>query len=171
MPKNLFQEIVFTIMMVIVMVYAMICYNIALATGGMRNEIFLLAFHELIIMGPIGFILDMIIAGPIAKKITFKLFNPQKDNPIFILLSISICSIWFMCPLMSLAATILFKGGFQKEMISIWLQTTALNYPMATFWQLLFAGPIVRRLFGLIFPNKTKENISTQSVEKVEQSA
>jgi len=33
MPKNLFQEIIFTIIMVIVMVYAMICYNIALSTG------------------------------------------------------------------------------------------------------------------------------------------
>ncbi len=59
-----------------------------------------------------------------------------------------------MCPLMSLAATILFKGGFQKEMISIWLQTTAFNYPMAAFWQLLVAGPLVRTLFGLMFRNK-----------------
>lgn len=30
MPKNLFQEIVFTVMMVFVMVYAMICYNCCL---------------------------------------------------------------------------------------------------------------------------------------------
>ena len=44
MPKNLFQEIVFTVMMVFVMVYAMICYNIALNIGGMTNEVFLLAF-------------------------------------------------------------------------------------------------------------------------------
>lgn len=51
MPKNLFQEIVFTVMMVFVMVYAMICYNIALNIGGMTNEVFLLAFKELVIMG------------------------------------------------------------------------------------------------------------------------
>lgn len=48
MPKNLFQEIVFTVMMVFVMVYAMICYNIALNIGGMTNEVFLLAFKELV---------------------------------------------------------------------------------------------------------------------------
>ena len=30
MPKTKFQEIIFTILMVIVMVYAMICYNISL---------------------------------------------------------------------------------------------------------------------------------------------
>ena len=154
MPKNLFQEIVLTVIMVFVMVYALICYNISLAMGGMSNLVFLNAFHELPIMAPIAFLLDLLIVGPIAKKITFRLFNPQKDNPLFIVLSISICSIWFMCPLMSLAATIIFKGGFRAETVSIWLQTTALNYPMATFRQLLFAGPIVRRIFGLIFREK-----------------
>ena len=37
MPKNKFQEVIFTIMMVFVMVYAMICYNISLNMGGMSN--------------------------------------------------------------------------------------------------------------------------------------
>ena len=49
MPKNKFQEVIFTIIMVFFMVYAMICYNIALNKGGMTNEVFLLAFHELVI--------------------------------------------------------------------------------------------------------------------------
>ncbi|MBQ1628404.1 MAG: DUF2798 domain-containing protein [Treponema sp.] len=154
MPKSLGQEILFTIMMVFVMVYAMVCYNIALAMGGLSNSVFLIAFHELPIMMPVAFVLDFIIVGPIAKKITFSKFNPEQTNPVFIILSISICSIWLMCPLMSLSATILFKGGFQKEMLSIWLQTTAFNYPMAAFWQLLVAGPLVRAIFGLMFKNK-----------------
>ena len=154
MPKSLGQEILFTILMVFVMVYAMVCYNIALAMGGLSNSVFLLAFHELPIMMPIAFVIDFFIVGPIAKKITFSKFIPEQTNPVFIILSISICSVWLMCPLMSLAATILFKGGFQKEMISIWLQTTAFNYPMAAFWQLLVAGPVVRAIFGMIFKNK-----------------
>ena len=155
MPKSLFQEIVMTVLMVLVMVYAMICYNMALAFGGLSNEVFLGAFKELTFMAPIAFILDFFIVGNIAKKITFKLFNPKEDKLLFIVLSISICSIWFMCPLMSAVATILFKGGLlQKDFIAKWLQTTAFNYPMATFWQLFFAGPIVRRIFSLIFPNK-----------------
>ena len=61
MPKNKFQEVIFTIIMVFFMVYAMICYNIALNIGGMKNEVFLSAFHELIIMGPIAFILDFYV--------------------------------------------------------------------------------------------------------------
>ena len=42
----------------------------------------------------------------------------------------------------------------QKEMLSIWLQTTAFNYPMAAFWQLFVAGPLVRAIFALMFKNK-----------------
>ena len=44
MPKNLFQEIIFTLMMVAVMVYAMVVYNISLDRGGLTNEVFLMAF-------------------------------------------------------------------------------------------------------------------------------
>ena len=58
MPKNRLQETVFTIMMVLVMVYAMICYNIALETGGMKNFVFKAALGEFPIMIVAGFILD-----------------------------------------------------------------------------------------------------------------
>lgn len=51
MPKTKFQEIVFTVIMVIVMVYAMICYNVAISMGGMQNKVFVAALSELPIMG------------------------------------------------------------------------------------------------------------------------
>ncbi|MBQ8013935.1 MAG: DUF2798 domain-containing protein [Treponema sp.] len=152
MPKSLFQEIIFTIIMVFFMVYALICYNMTLAIGDFTNAVMLGAFKELVIMGPIAILLDMLVAGPLAKRFTFKIFNPAETKPIFIILSISIFSVIFMCPLMSLAATILFKGGLlQGEIISIWIKTTIMNFPMAFFWQLCFAGPVVRRIFALIF--------------------
>lgn len=47
MPKTKLQNIIFTLIMAFVMVYAMVCYNIALDKGGMTNEIFLLAFYEI----------------------------------------------------------------------------------------------------------------------------
>lgn len=150
MPKNKLQEVIFTIMMVFVMVYVMICYNISLNIGGMANHVFLDAFHELIIMGPIAFVLDFFLVGPLAKKKAFKMIHPEKENPFFLVLAISVVSIIGMCPLMSLAATILFKHA-GSEFIAVWLQTTAMNFPMAFFWQLCFAGPFVRFLFGKIF--------------------
>lgn len=72
MPKNLFQEIVFTVLMVFVMVYAMICYNIVLNMGGMSNAVFLKAFHELVIMAPIAFVLDFFCCGKDSKEKGFQ---------------------------------------------------------------------------------------------------
>lgn len=69
MPKTKLQELVFTILMVFVMVYAMICYNISLNIGGMSNAVFLMAFHELVIMGPAAFILDFFFYGSLSKKL------------------------------------------------------------------------------------------------------
>ena len=43
MPKTKFQEIIFTIIMVIVMVYALVVYNISLDKGGLTNEVFYIA--------------------------------------------------------------------------------------------------------------------------------
>lgn len=150
MPKNKFQETIFTLMMVIVMVYAMICYNIALNTGSFTEHIFLAAFHELIIMGPIAFILDFFLVGRIATKTALKIADPQKNGTFSLILAISAVSVAWMCPLMSLAATILFKSP-GKHIVSVWLQTTLFNFPVAFFWQIFYAGPFVRFLFRHIF--------------------
>ena len=50
LPQNKFQDVVFTVFMAFVMVYAMICYNISLNVGGMQNFVFLAAFKEIRIM-------------------------------------------------------------------------------------------------------------------------
>ena len=155
MPKTKFQEVIFTILMVFVMVYAMICYNIALNVGGMNNTVFLSAFHELVIMAPVAFILDFFFVGHVAKKTAFRIVNPEKENPFHLVLAISVVSVAWMCPLMSLVATILFKDA-GNQFIAVWLQTIALNFPMAFFWQMLYAGPFVRFVFRQIFREKEK---------------
>ena len=43
--------------------------------------------------------------------------------------------------------------GFVTDMF----QTTFMNFPVAFFWQLIYAGPIVRFIFRHIFPEK--ENV------------
>ena len=103
MPKNKFQDVIFTIIMVFVMVYTMICYNIALNVGGMNNQVFLNAFHELVIMGPIAFILDFFLIGPFAKKKAFSIVNLERDNAFHLVIAISVVSVIGMCPLMSFA--------------------------------------------------------------------
>lgn len=153
MPKTKVQEVIFTIMMVIVMVYAMVVYNIAIGKGGLTNEVFLLAFRELIIMGIVGFILEMVVAGPLAKKLALRLVTPGQDKMIFIILAISSMTVCLMCPMMSLVATILFKC-IDAQFLGKWLQTTALNFPMALCWQIFFAGPFVRMVFRQMFADR-----------------
>lgn len=154
MPKTKFQDVIYTIMMVLVMVYALVLYNISLDKGGLTNEVFLLAFGELVIMGLVAFVLEMLIAGPLAKKLAFRLVTPGEDKLIYVILAISALTVCVMCPLMSLIATILFKGGFSSNLITSWIQTTVMNFPMALCWQIFFAGPLVRFLFGKLFPEK-----------------
>ena len=71
MPKTKFQNVVFTLMMSFLMVYAMICYNISMNIGGMTNQVFLMAFHEMIIMWPAAFILEFFPRGSSGSQISF----------------------------------------------------------------------------------------------------
>lgn len=152
MPKTLFQNIVFTLMMSFLMVYAMICYNISLNTGGMSNSVFLAAFHELIIMWPVAFLLEFLFVDKAAHALAFRFVKPD-DRPIIITLAISTMIICIMCPCMSLVATILFKHA-GRQFAAVWLQTTFLNFPVAFFWQLFYCGPFIRLIFRKLFPEK-----------------
>ena len=153
LPQNKFQDVIFTIFMAFVMVYAMICYNIALNVGGLQNFVFLAAFKEIVIMWPIAVVLELLFVGKLAQKLAFRFVTPGQDPMIMIVLAISMMSVCLMCPLMSLAATILFKDA-GSEFVAVWLQTTVFNFPMALCWQIFFAGPLVRNVFGFIMKVK-----------------
>lgn len=150
MPQNKFQDFILTLMMAGLMVYAMIGYNISLNIGGMQNAVFLKAFSELKIMWPVAVVLEMLVAGRLAKRLTFRMFTPGKDNPALITLGISALTVCVMCPLMSLAAMLLFKHP-GNQLVAVWLETLAMNFPMALCFQLFFCGPFVRMLFRRIF--------------------
>ena len=109
MPKTKFQDFIFTIIMVIVMVYAMVCYNISINIGGMSNKVFIMALGELPIMGAIAFLLEFLLIGHITKKIAFNMVNPKETKPILMIIIISSLTVCFMCPLMSFFGTVLFN--------------------------------------------------------------
>lgn len=157
MPKTKFQDFIFTIIMVVVMVYAMVCYNIAFDKGAMSGEIFLLALHELPIMGVIGFLLEFLFVGKLAQKITFKHFDPQSTRPFVITVMISSVTVAIMCPLMSLIASLLFNFTGVSDIVPKFLQICVRNFPMALCWQLFYAGPFVRAVFRLLFKKQLKD--------------
>ena len=154
MPKNRVQTAIFTIMMVLVMVYGMICYNITLEVGGLSNFVFLEALPELAFMGPIAFLLDMLVVSPIVSRRAVKVVGPHPQTPFAMVAAISALSVQLMCPLMSLAATLIIKRPANVDILATWIQTTVLNLPMAFFWQFFVAGPVVRGVFGALVGEK-----------------
>ena len=107
------------------------------------------ALHELPIMIPVAFVLEFFIVGKIARYLAIKVMKPT-DRPQFITYAISICICCIMCPTMSLVATILFK----TPSFGTWVQTWAMNFPMAICYQMFYCGPLVRLIFRLIFERK-----------------
>lgn len=146
MPKTKLQNVIFTIIMAVIMVYGMIVYNVALNTGGVTNQTFLLALHELPIMAPIAFLLEFFVVEKLATRLAFSFMRPT-DRPQFITYAISTMIVCLMCPTMSLIATLLFK----EPSFGTWVQTWGCNMPMALIWQLLFAGPLTRLIFRNLF--------------------
>ena len=149
MPKTRFENVIFTLIMALVMVYGMIVYNVALNTGGVTGQTFLLALHELPIMVPVAFVLEFFVVERLATRLAFTVVRPT-DRPQIITFAISIMIVCIMCPVMSLIATLLFK----KPGIGTWVQTFGCNMPMALIWQLLYCGPLCRLIFRLLFRRK-----------------
>ena len=162
MPKNKFQDVVFTAIMATVMVYGMVVYNVALNMGKVTEATFLAAVHELPVMVPVAFILEFFVVGRIARGLAFTVMKPD-DRPQFITYAISICICCIMCPIMSLVATILFK---ETKTFGTWIQTWAMNFPMAICYQMFYCGPFVRLIFRTIFRNETEEEKKTKIIEE-----
>ena len=154
MPQTKFQDVIFTLIMVLFMVYAMVTYNVYLNTGEMSAKLFIMGFKEIPIMMVIAFIAEFFVIGKLTKYFTFKTLDVKKSQPIFITLMISSLTVCFMCPLMSFIATLLFADYSWDIFLVLWVKTVILNFPMAFFYQIFFAGPIVRKIFRTFFKVK-----------------
>ena len=163
MPQTKFQDVVFTIIMATCMVYGMVVYNVALNMGGVSTATFIAAVHELPIMVPIAFILEFFVVGKLARALAFTVVRPT-DRPQIITYAISICICCIMCPVMSLVATILFKD---TKTFGTWVQTWAMNFPMALLYQMFYCGPFVRLIFRTIFRQKNSSEVSVKASPEV----
>ncbi len=157
--ESLLHRILFTLVMASFMVYGMVVYNVALSTGGLTGQTFLLALHELPIMVPIAFLLEFFVVERLAAKIVFSFMRPT-DRPFFITLAMSSVMLAITCPIMSFFATALFND----LTFAAWIRAWALNLPVAFFWNLFYCGPMVRGLFKL--PELIKSRISEKDTDK-----
>lgn len=162
MQRTKLQNFIFTVVMAFIMVYGMVCYNIALDKGGMSNEIFLIAFHEMPIMWSIAVILEMFVFEKLAVKLAFRFVRPGKDSEFMVTIAISSMIVALMCPTMSLIATVLFAHP-GSQVVAVWLQKYILNFPMAFFWQTFIAGPLVRNAFKIFESGNNVESEEKQA--------
>lgn len=78
---------------------------------------------------------EYFVVEKLATMLAFRLVNPKEDKPVFVTLAICSMIVCLMCPVMSLIATVLFVHP-GNQVIAVWLQKFALNFPMALCWQI-----------------------------------
>lgn len=160
MPQTKKQGIFFGILMSMTMAYGMEVYNVAIKEGAgtlpgglsnMTNGVFLGALIEAAYMWIFVFIFSNLWGNRIGHGLANKIIRPESDNPFFITVIISSCTVLIMCPTMSLIAAILFNvilaGQPVSQLPAIWIGTLLKNFPMALLWNLFGAGPISRLIF------------------------
>ncbi|WP_321387282.1 DUF2798 domain-containing protein [uncultured Enterococcus sp.] len=148
MPTNKKEQIIFTLMMCTMMVFGMSVYNTLLHTGleGVTlNGIlpgFLPAFA-------VALLLDIIVVGPIAKSIAFKLLGKNKGKMPLTALVISGCMVFGMVLCMSLFGLIM-QQNFSGNVLMNYFQAMGLNAVCAFPLQLLIVGPVSRAFLKTI---------------------
>ena len=136
--------------MALAMVFGMETYNSLLISGRLFDSRFAIPAYKFLLLSAVVFVLQHFIGGPVARKAAFRIVIPQNDKPFVITFTMSVCTIMVMCPLMSLVAVVFFRG-VDGAFFEKWIKTVAVNFPMAFFWQILIAGPLIRFLFRKIF--------------------
>lgn len=154
MPETRVQKLAFGIMMAAVMVYGMEVYNTALQSGRLSEAELAIPLHDLLLLSVIVVLLETLVASPVVGRLAPKLVDKKNSRPVVFTLTVSVLTVCCMCPLMSLVATVLFKGS-GGDILMKWGTTFGANFPMAFCWQLFIAGPLVRRIFSLLFSKQS----------------
>ena len=164
MGKTREEKIVFGILMSVTMAIGMEVYNVAIKMvyntmpGGLSNivnQVFPDALVEASYMWIFVFLFSNLWGNRLGHALAAKVIHPEQDNPFFITLMISSCTVLVMCPTMSMVAAILFNvilvGNPVSQLPAIWVGTVIKNFPMALLWNLFAAGPFSRLVHGKIF--------------------
>lgn len=103
MPRNLKEEVVFTAIMAGLMVFVMTAYNVTLAQGFSNGLVMaILSGYPLGLF--VAIILDLLVVGPIAKRLAFKYIinDYMRKRVVLIGITISVLMVLGMVTCMSL---------------------------------------------------------------------
>ncbi len=148
-PKTKQQRLVFTLIMVVVMVYFMTVYNAALE-GGLSYSTFLSAFRTMWPEVVAAFLAQQFIAAPLARKLVGQIVDTQSEKRVFVQIAMAGCMVFIMAPCMTLFVNIL-HHGFSPDMPLFWLKKLVINFPFALCIQVFYVGPLVRLIYHTLY--------------------
>lgn len=154
MPKNKRESLIYTVIMCFVMVLWMSMYNVSLHMGTISLE----TIKEGWIGFPFAYIIamcfDWFLVSKLAKGFAFKYLVKPSHSSLKIVLAVSVCMIIPMVIIMSLYGGMeaCLNSGNWHSLLMIWISNMPKNFIMALPFQLIIAGPLVRKLFRSAFP-------------------
>lgn len=149
MPVNKKENLVYTILMVIVMAGVMTTYNIAIHHG-FTVETLKKAWLVFPISATIAFIVEWFLVSKVAFALIKRFVKEEDPLPKKILVS-ALCFVTQMVLLMSIIGSLLFNE-FNENWFADLLITIPRNFIMAYPLQVLIAGPLVGFVFRKLFP-------------------
>jgi len=149
--------------MSVTMAYGMEVFNVAVKEGFtpatvMPASVFRDALYEASFMCLFVFLFSNLWGNRIGQALAKRIVMEEKDNPFFIIVVTSSCTVLVMCPTMSLVASLLFTifpgRAPSSQLPAVWAGTILKNFPMALLWNLFAAGPLSRLVLKTICKRK-----------------
>lgn len=156
MPKNNRESLIYTLMMCFVMVLWMSIYNVSLHNGEVSWTAVKVSWLGMPLAYCCALVLDWFVVSSPAKKIAFHLL-PTSASPLKTVVTVSTCMVLPMVFFMSLYGTVETLSHTQEwnQLLLLWGKNSLKNVLMALPFQLLIAGPLVRKIFRRFFPEGT----------------
>ena len=157
MPQNKRESLIYSVLMCFIMVLWMSIYNVALHTGELSLEVVKEAWLGLPIAYIYAILWDWFVVSNLAKKFAFRFLVKPDSSVLRKVISISSCIVIPMVIVMSLFGGLeaCFSSGQWDSLLIIWLTNIPKNFIMAYPFQLIVAGPLVRKVFRYAFPEGT----------------
>ncbi len=154
MPQNKRESFIYTVIMCFTMVLWMSIYNVTLHTGTFNAQ----AIKDAWLGFPIAYVfaacMDWFVVSGLAKGFAFKYLLKPDSSTLRKVISVSCSMVVPMVIIMSLygAVEASIRMGDFSNVLFIWLTNIPKNFVMALPFQLIIAGPLVRKVFRTIFP-------------------
>lgn len=154
MPRHKRESLIYTIMMCFCMVLWMSIYNVALHSGQLNGEVLKEAWLGFPLAYICAMLLDWFVVSGIAKGFAFRFLVKPDSEAWKKVIAVSCCMVVPMVFFMSLYGGLeaCVRSGNWNALFLIWITNIPKNFIMALPFQLLIAGPLVRKVFRYAFP-------------------